>query len=43
MISKDRCNGSCNVLDDLSTKLCVLSETKEINIKVFNTKLKHLL
>ena len=33
MISLDKCNGSCNVL---SPKICVLKETKGINVKVFN-------
>ena len=27
-ISLDRFNGSCTVVDDLSTKICVPSETK---------------
>ena len=34
MISLDKCNGSCNAVDDLSTKICVLSETKDVNVKV---------
>ena len=25
MISLDKCNGSCNIVDELSTKICVLS------------------
>ena len=33
MISLDKCNGSCNVL---SPKKCVLKETKDVNVKVFN-------
>ena len=28
MISKDKCNGSCNAINDLSAKSCVPSETK---------------
>ena len=32
----DKCNGSCNVVDDLSTKIYLLSETKDVNVKVFN-------
>ena len=36
MISLDKCNGSCNAVDDLSTKECVPSQTKDINVKVFN-------
>ena len=42
MITLDKCNGSCNAVDDLSIKICVLNKTKSINVKVFNvtTKLK---
>ena len=29
-------NGSCNVVDDLSMKICVLSKTKDLNAKVIN-------
>ena len=36
MVSLDKCNGSCNALEDLSTKICVPSKTKVVNIKVFN-------
>ena len=36
MISLDKCNGSCNDIDDLSTKMCVPCETKGVNVKVFN-------
>ena len=36
MISLDKCSGSCYSVDDLSTKVCVLSKTKDINIKIFN-------
>ena len=36
MISIDKCNGSCNFFDDLSTKKCILNETKDVNAKVFN-------
>ena len=35
MISLDKCNGSCNVLDDLSTKTCASSKTKDVNVKLF--------
>ena len=35
MISLDKWNGSCNVVDDLSTKVCVLSETRDANTKFF--------
>ena len=36
MISLDKCNGSCDAVEDLSTKICVLSETKYVNVKVFH-------
>ena len=35
MASLDKCSRSCNAADDLCTKLCIPSETKDINIKVF--------
>ena len=52
MISLDSCNGSCNAVDDLFTKIYVSSETKDVNVKVFNmvtrinevtTLVKHIL
>ena len=30
----DKCCGSCNATDRWSTKICVLSYTKDINVKV---------
>ena len=33
MISLNKCTGSCNVL---SPKICVPTETKDINVKAFN-------
>ena len=36
MISLDKCNGSCNAVDDLPTKICVPSETKDMNDKKCN-------
>ena len=36
MISLHKCGGSCNSVNDLATKICVLSKTKVINVKVFN-------
>ena len=36
MISLDKFSGICNSVDDISTKICVSSKTKDINIKVFN-------
>ena len=35
MNSLDKCNESCNAVTDLSTKICVPSKTKDINVKVF--------
>ena len=35
MISLNKCAGNCNVL---SPKICVPTETKDINVKAFNTK-----
>ena len=47
-ISIDKCSGSFNVVDEVSTKICVPSETKDANVnKVFsmitrmNDKQKH--
>ena len=36
MIKLDKCSGSCNSVDDLSTKICIPSKTKDENVKVFN-------
>ena len=36
MISLDKCSGSCNSVDDLSTKIRVWSETKDVNVRVLN-------
>ena len=36
MIGLDKCNGCCNAVDDLSTKMSVSNKTKDINVKVFN-------
>ena len=51
MIGLDKCNGSCYAVDDLSTKICVPSEIKDVNVKLLNmttrineakTLLKHI-
>ena len=34
MIILDECNGSCNVVDGLSTKICVPNKTKSVNVKI---------
>ena len=36
MIGLYKCNGCCNVVDDLSTKICFPGEAKDLNVKVFN-------
>ena len=36
MISLDKCNGSCNAADNLSTKIGLPGKTKDVNVKVFN-------
>ena len=36
IISPDKWNGSCNAVDHLSTKICFLSQAKDVKIKVFN-------
>ena len=36
LVILDKCIGSCNAADGLSTKICVPSKTKDINVKVFN-------
>ena len=36
IISLDKWNGSCNVVDHLYTKICSSSQTKDVNVKVFN-------
>ena len=35
IISLDKCNGICNAVDDLSTKIRVPSKTKYVNVKDF--------
>lgn len=36
MISLGKCNESDNIVDNFSMKICILSETKGLNVKVFN-------
>ena len=36
-ISLDRCDGSCNTVEDLSVRICVHSKIKDVNLKIFNT------
>ena len=35
-VNLDRCVGSCDTLDDLSSEVCVLNETGDLNFCVFN-------
>ena len=32
----DRCNGSCNALDNLYREICVPNKTEDVNLSVFN-------
>ena len=34
-IKLDRCAGSCNTLNDLSNKVCVLNKTEDLNLSMF--------
>ena len=36
MTSLDQFSGNCNFVDDLTTKICVPSKTKDVNVKVLN-------
>ena len=36
MISLEKCKMSCNVVDVLSTKICVPNKTKEVSVKRFS-------
>ena len=36
MVILDKCSGSCSSGNGLSMKLCVLSKSKDVNIKGFN-------
>ena len=36
MINLDKCSGSCNAVDGLSTTIYGPSKTKDIDVKVFN-------
>ena len=36
MVSLDRCNGSCNTLDNPADRICVPNKTEDINWNVFN-------
>ena len=34
-VKLDRCAGSCNTINDLSNKACVLNKSEELNLSVF--------
>ena len=36
MVILDRCNGSFNILDDLSIRICAPNKTEDLNLNVFN-------
>ena len=38
IIKLDRCNGSCNTLDDPSGRICVANKAEDIGINVFIMK-----
>ena len=35
-VKLDRCVGSCNILNDLSNKVCIPNKTEDLNLSVFN-------
>ena len=35
-VKLDRCIGSCNILNDLSNKVCISNKTEDLNLSVFN-------
>ena len=36
VVNVDRCRGSCNTLNKLSSRVCVLNETEDLNLHAFN-------
>ena len=34
-LNVDRCFGTCNILNDLSNKVCIPNETEDLNLNVF--------
>ena len=37
MITLDRCNGSCDTLNDPCSRICVLNKTEDVvNLNIFN-------
>ena len=35
-VSVNKCDGSCNTIDDPCARVCVLNKVKKMNVKVFN-------
>ena len=35
-VKLDRCVGSCNIVNDISNKVCVPNKTEDLNLIVFN-------
>ena len=42
LVSFNRCNGSFNTFDDLSSKRCIQNRTKYINLKLFHNHNKRI-
>ena len=36
MVNIERCGGSANTLDDLSSGICAPNKTEDVNLNVFN-------
>ena len=36
MVNVGRCNESCNILDDISRRICVPNKTENVNLSVLN-------
>ena len=36
VVKLDRCVGSCNTINDLSNKVCILNKAEDLNLSVFN-------
>ena len=36
MVNLNTCNGSCNTIDDLSSSICVLNKTEDLNLNFFD-------
>ena len=36
-VNLNSCAGSCNTLDGISNRVCVLNKAEDINVSIFNT------